>query len=178
MKPCIRTANLNDCACIQILIRQSAQTLQAPYYDKQAIQAALELVRGIDELIRLNCFLVAEHEQQIIGCGGWLIDTAMPHQAEIRGFFVAPDFARQGIATRLLVSCEHECISRGVEILHLTATLAGEAFYKKCGFTESSRLNQRLSNGEQFELIEMKKSFTRLNFDQQTLQTNHIIRCY
>lgn len=148
---------MNDCAYIKTFIPHSARVLQAPYYPKQAIESALELIRGIDELISLNCFLVAEHQRQIIGCGGWSIDAQVSSRAEVRGFFVDPNFARKGVATCLLLACEHECKSRGVEILHLTATLAGEAFYKKYGFTESSKLKHRLSNGEHFELIEMKK---------------------
>lgn len=54
-------------------------------------------------------------------------------------------------------ACENECLHRGVEILYLTATLSGEPFYKKCGFSEIERFKQNLSNGETFKLVKMVK---------------------
>ncbi|MGJ0430934.1 GNAT family N-acetyltransferase [Methylobacter sp.] len=127
-------ASFKDLAHIQALISKSARILQAQYYKKSEIEAALELVRGIEELIIAGSFLVAEHERKIIGCGGWAFDVSYPRKAEIRGFFVHPDFVRRGVAALLLNTCENICLRRGIETLYLTATLSGEPFYKKHGF--------------------------------------------
>lgn len=153
----IYEAGLEDFAYTQALIFQSARILQAQYYKKSEIDTALELVSGIEGLIAARSFLVAEYEKTIIGCGGWAINVSEPQKAEIRGFFVHPDFARRGVATQLLIACENECLSRGIEALYLTATLSGEPFYKKCGFSEFDRFKQDLSNGETFELVKMAK---------------------
>ncbi|MFZ2451530.1 MAG: GNAT family N-acetyltransferase [Methylovulum miyakonense] len=168
MNPSIYEASLEDFVHIQALISKSARILQSPYYKKSEIETALELVSGIEELIAADSFFVAEYEKKIIGCGGWAIDVSEPFmpqrvlKAEIRGFFVHPDFARRGVATQLLVTCENECSHRGIETLYLTATLSGEPFYKKCGFSEFERFKQVLSDNETFELVKMAKEIQRV----------------
>lgn len=101
MSPNIRQASLQDFAHLQALISKSARILQAQYYKQSEIETALELVCGIEELIISGNFLVAKHEKRIIGCGGWAIDVSEPQKAELRSFFVHPDFARKGVATQL-----------------------------------------------------------------------------
>ncbi|WP_262966608.1 GNAT family N-acetyltransferase [Methylobacter psychrophilus] len=98
----IRRATFEDIYHINILISKSVLILQAQYYKKSEIETALELVSGVEKLIAVDSFRVAENENKIIGCGGWAIDISAPHKAEIRGFFVHPDFARKGVATYLL----------------------------------------------------------------------------
>jgi N-acetylglutamate synthase-like GNAT family acetyltransferase len=154
---------LENFAHIRALIPKSARILQSQYYKQAEIETALELVNGIEELIAAGSFLVAEYEKKIIGCGGWAIDVSEPQKAEIRGFFVHPDFARRGVATLLLATCENKCLQRGIQVLYLTATLSGEPFYKKGGFSEFGRFKQRLSNGESFELVKMAKEIQRVN---------------
>lgn len=163
MNPRIYEANLENFAHIRSLISKSARILQSQYYKQAEIETALELVSGIEELIAAGSFLVAEYEKKIIGCGGWAIDVSEPQKAEIRGFFVHPDFARKGVATLLLATCENKCLQRGIQALYLTATLSGEPFYKKGGFSEFGRFKQRLSNGESFELVKMVKEIQRVN---------------
>lgn len=163
MNPSIYKASLENFAHIQTLISKSARILQSQYYKKSDIETALELVSGIEELIAAGSFLVAEYENKIIGCGGWTIDASESQKAEIRGFFVHPDCARRGVATLLLATCEIECLHKGIQTLCLTATLSGEPFYKKCGFSESGRFRQGLSNGESFELVKMAKEIQGVN---------------
>ncbi|MDD5460981.1 MAG: GNAT family N-acetyltransferase [Methylococcales bacterium] len=81
----------------------------------------------------------------------------------MRGFFVHPDFARRGVATLLLATCENKCLETGIQVLYLTATLSGKPFYKKVGFSEFARFKQRLSNGESFELVKMAKEIQPSN---------------
>jgi N-acetylglutamate synthase-like GNAT family acetyltransferase len=158
----IYEASLENFAYTQALISKSARILQVQYYKKSEIETALELVSGIEKLIVAGSFLVAEYENKIIGCGGWAIDISEPQKAEIRGFFVHPDFSRRGVATHLFIACENECLRKGIEALYLTATLSGEPFYKKCGFSEVERFKQVLSNGETFELVKMEKQMQNL----------------
>ncbi|WP_262963992.1 GNAT family N-acetyltransferase [Methylobacter psychrophilus] len=156
----IYEASLEDLPYIQALISKSVRKLQAQYYKKSEIETALELVNGIEKLIAAGSFLLAGYEKKIIGCGGWAIDVSEPQKAEIRSFFVHPDFARRGVATHLLMACGNECLRRGIVDLYLTATLSGEPFYKKYGFFEGERFKQDLSNGETFELVKMVKKYT------------------
>ncbi|EIC30714.1 MULTISPECIES: GNAT family N-acetyltransferase [Methylomicrobium] len=162
MDPNIYKASLKNLARIRALISKSARILQSPYYKQSEIETALELVSGIEELISAGSFFVAEYQNSFIGCGGWTIDASDAQKAEIRGFFVHPDCARRGVATRLLAACENECLHKGIQTLYLTATLSGEPFYKKCGFSELERFRQGLSNGESFELVKMAKEIQRI----------------
>lgn len=157
MNPDLRVACEDDFTHIQTLISKSARVLQAQYYQASEIETALELVSGIEELISAGNFLVVQYKSKIIGCGGWVIDVSDQKKAEIRGFFVDPDFARRGIATQLFITCENECLLRGITTLYLTATLSGEPFYKNVGFSEFQRFKQDLSNRGTFELIKMIK---------------------
>lgn len=154
----IHTACWQDVPAIQTLMTASAQTLQAPYYPKPVIATALELIGGLEELITTGRFFIAKPETAIIACGGWVQDSAYPEQAEIRSFFVHPEFARQGIATQFLNRCERDCARHGIKTLYLTATLAGEPFYRQRGFSECKRYSHILSNGAAFELVKMVKT--------------------
>lgn len=155
----IYEASLEDLPHIQALISKSVQKLQVQYYKQSEIETALELVSGIEELIAAGSFLIAGYEKKIIGCGGWSVDDSEPQKAEIKSFFVHPDFARRGVATHLFIACDNEFLRRGIVDLYLTATLSGEPFYKKYGFSEDERFNQDLSNGETFELVKMVKKY-------------------
>lgn len=153
----IRTAKLEDLESIQELIYKSARALQIEYYKQSEIEVALELVNGIEALIDSGNYFVAENENVIVGCGGVSLNLAEPKKSEIRGFFVAPEFSRKGIASKILAYCEAYCLQIGVKFLFLTSTLSGEPFYKKFGFIQTERFNQNLSNGHFFKLVKMEK---------------------
>lgn len=153
----IRTATLEDFESIQAVINRSTRELQCGFYEESEIEAALELIRGIDLLIQSGGYFVAENDKVIAGCGGVSFSLDEKKRAEIRGFFVAPEFARKGVASRILNCCEAYCLEREVTSLYLASTLSGEPFYEKLGFIESERFDQPLSNGQSFELVKMKK---------------------
>lgn len=152
-----RPATPEDLTPIEDLIRRSAYGLQSHFYSASQIQVALELVTGLRQLITERSLLGAWIDGRIVACGGWKRNESQIQLAEIRSFFVDPEFARRGIASNLLETCETLCKTAGVLQLHLTATLPGEAFYSKHGYLETERLQQPLSNGETFELVRMSK---------------------
>lgn len=156
----IRCATPKDLAGIKGLIPLSARALQAPYYPMAVIDAALELVCDFGGLIQAGTLVVAERQGQIVGCGGWSLGAChVNNHAQLHGFFVHPDFARRGIATQIIQYCENTCRALGVDTLYLTSTLAGEAFYRKNGFTALGPVMAALSDGETFALVKMQKSF-------------------
>lgn len=153
----IRNAKLEDFESIKELIYNSARGLQIEYYKQSEIEAALELVNGIQTLIDSGTYFVAESENVIVGCGGISLNSAGPSKSEIRGFFVSPEFSRKGIASTILTYCEAYCLQLGIKSLFLTSTLSGEPFYKKFGFIQTERFDQNLSNGQFFKLVKMEK---------------------
>jgi len=94
---------------------------------------------------------VIESGGELAGCGGWsrrrtlfggdnfagrdsgLLDPATD-AAKIRAFFVAPAFARRGVARLLLEECEARARAAGFARLDLMATLPGVPFYAASGF--------------------------------------------
>ena len=157
MNQVVRKARIQESEQINYLIERSAKIIQTHFYKESAVEAAFELISNIEELIQVGSLFVVEFEHELIACGGVSPCKVEPHKAEIKSFFVHPDFVRKGIATKLLKTCETQCLLMGIKSIYLKATLAGEPFYKKCGFVELNRFQQNLSNGETFELVKMQK---------------------
>lgn len=149
----LRVAEPGDIAPLDDLIRISARALGEGFYSKAETEAAIAHVFGVDsELVADGTYLVIESSGgDIAGCGGWsrrktlfggdnfagresgLLDPAT-EAAKIRAFFVAPAFARRGVARLLLSACEERAAAAGFTRLELMATLPGVPFYTACGF--------------------------------------------
>ncbi|MGO2355518.1 MAG: GNAT family N-acetyltransferase [Marinomonas foliarum] len=153
----IRAAKIEELESIEALINRSTRELQRGVYEESEIEAALELISGLDTLIHSGQYFVAEIDRRIAGCGGVSLSLDEETSAEIRGFFVAPEYARKGVASSVFDYCEKYCSERGVKSLFLASTLSGESFYRKRGFTEIGRVQEPLSNGQFFQLVNMKK---------------------
>tara|TARA_R110001606_G_scaffold314821_1_gene461650 strand:+ start:148 stop:627 length:480 start_codon:yes stop_codon:yes gene_type:complete len=153
----IQTAKIEDLESIQVLINRSTRELQRGFYEESEIEAALELVSGLDVLIQSGQYFFAESDGVIAGCGGVSLVQGEKMSAEIRGFFVAPEYARKGVASKVLKHCEAYCKEKGVQSLFLASTLSGESFYRKLGFIEIGRFKEPLSNGQFFDLVNMEK---------------------
>ena len=137
---------------IQSLIALSARELSRNDYSDVEIEAALRAIFGVDSsLIEDGTYFVAEHNEQLIGCGGWSRrktlfggdqfsdrDTSelnpKTDAARIRAFFIHPEFARKGVARSILARCESEAIEHGFRELELMSTLPGINFYEACGY--------------------------------------------
>ena len=164
----IRKATLADVPRLREVIEASVRGLQAEDYSPVQIEGALRSVYGIDsQLIADGTYLVAEvfHSQnqdsqnkpEIVGCGGWskrktlyggdqyvaredsLLDPARD-AAKIRAFFVHPEWARQGIGSRILEACEAAAVAEGFTRLELVATLPGVPCTGHAGSCPGKRL--------------------------------------
>lgn len=153
----IRTTKIEDLESIQTLINCSTREIQRGFYEESEIEAALELISGLDVLIQSGQYFVAENDGCIAGCGGVSFTSDDKATAEVRGFFVAPEYARKGVASKVLKHCEAYCKEKGVQSLFLASTLSGESFYRKLGFIDIGRFKEPLSNGQFFDLVNMEK---------------------
>ena len=171
-----RLATLVDVPAIEALIEASVRTLQAGDYGPEQIERALRLVFGVDRrLIGDGTYYLVDAGAQLAACGGWsfrrtLFGADAIHSrddselepgrdpARIRAFFVAPGFARQGLATRLLAVCEAAAAQRGFTSLELGATLTGEPLYTRCGYVASERLAAPLADGFTLPMVRMLKT--------------------
>ena len=171
----LRIARMEDVTALEKLIPLSVRALQAANYSPAQMEAALGPVFGVDrQLIADGTYFVAEHDAQIIGCGGWSRrqaifggDRARSGEAEwidptrdaarIRAFFVHPDFARRGIGRAILAACEEAILKNGFHSAELVATLAGEPLYAAFTYEVVERCEVPMSGGLKLPVVRMIK---------------------
>ena len=172
----LRLARPADAAALTGLIEASVRRLQVGDHTPAQINGALGRVFGVDrQLIDDGTYFVVEDGAELVACGGWswrrtlfgadavrgrddapLRPGAEP--ARIRAFFVAPAWARRGLASRLLEVCETAAAAQGFTTLELGATLTGEPFYTRRGYVVRERLDAPLPGGPSLPIIRMGKA--------------------
>jgi GNAT superfamily N-acetyltransferase len=177
----VRLATEQDIATLHALIESSVRVLQAGDYTPAQIEGALGTVLGLDtQLIDDQTYYVIEAatpsgEKVIAACGGWSkrktlfgSDHATVREpeflnpstdaAKIRAFFVHPDWARRGLGTLLLETCENAAKSAGFSRFEMGSTLTGVALYKLRGYHVVEPISVPLRNGESLPVVRMAKS--------------------
>jgi len=161
--------------CVEALIARSARALDASDYTREQIEAALLGAWGVDtELIRDGTYFVG-FEDELVLCGGWSRRATSfggdaydrresrllvpgSEAARIRAFFVHPQWARRGLATRLLALCEGEAKAAGFTSVELVATLPGERLYTRHGYVSEGRRSYKLPAGRSIDFVPMRRS--------------------
>ena len=170
-----RLARTDDVPALQSLIPLSVRTLQAPFYSRAQMDAALGTVFAVDrQLISDGTYFVVEAERQIVGCGGWSkrkslfggdhgrvdenveLDPATD-PARIRAFFVHPAWARRGIARSIMSACESAIAAARFRTVELVATLAGEPLYAAFGYRVVERYAIPMNGGLDLPVVRMSK---------------------
>ena len=184
----IRQAIAADIPILRELIEASVRGLQAQDYTPTQLESALKTVYGVDsQLIADGTYFVAEaeagevepqtakREGVIVGCGGgskrktlyggdrWteredeLLDP-LRDAAKIRAFFIHPAWARRGIGSRILETCEAAARAAGFTRFEMGATLTGVPMYRARGYVELEHLEVPLANGESLPIVRMAKT--------------------
>jgi len=176
----LRLATSADFPALHRLIETSVRTLQRNDYTPEQIEGALGTVLGLDtQLVADGTYFIAEARAAcariLAGCGGWskrktlfgsdhaqfrepeLLDPATD-VAKIRAFFIHPDFARRGIATKILEACESAARAAGFGRFELGATLTGVPLYLARGYQILDRIEVPLRNGHTLPVVRMSKS--------------------
>jgi GNAT superfamily N-acetyltransferase len=175
----VRQAMLADVPALQEVIRASVRGLQTADYTPEQRERALEVVFGVDtQLIEDGTYFVVEcevsHGPEIAGCGGWskrktlygsdhcagredaLLD---PQQdaAKIRAFFVHPGWARRGVGSLLLETCEAAAAAAGFRRFEMGSTLTGVPLYRARGYVETEGREVPLGSGLSLCIVHMEK---------------------
>jgi len=173
----VRTATLEDIDALQALIAVSARGLNREHYTPEQVESILKYVYGVDtQLIRDQTYYAVQDGKTIIGCGGWsrrktlyggdqhkadapdnLLDPATD-AARIRAFFVHPDWARKGIGSILMQTCEQAAKQAGFRKMELMATLTGELLYARFGFEVVEETDVILADGNVMKVRRMTKT--------------------
>jgi GNAT superfamily N-acetyltransferase len=180
----VRRARLEDRPALERLIAESARGLSLGDYTGEQVEAALASVFGVDtDLIHDGTYFVAEAGEEPVGCGGWSKRRTLfggdrfaardsgrldpsTEPAKIRAFFVRPDWARRGVAGRILETCEREARAQGFRALELMATLPGVPFYAARGYAGTERVSYEIADGVTIEFVPMRKELKEVTSDE------------
>jgi len=171
-----RFAALEDTAALQHLITLSARGLNSEHYTPEQVESILKYVYGIDtQLIHDQTYFVVQEGSEFIGCGGWSRRKTLyggdQHKtdvtnnllnpdtdaARIRAFFVHPNWARTGVGSLLMKTCEQAARQAGFHRMELMATLTGEALYARFGFEAVEEVDVVLADGNVMKVRRMTK---------------------
>jgi N-acetylglutamate synthase-like GNAT family acetyltransferase len=173
----LRLASPDDIPEIQELIRRSVMELQSAEYSREQREGALGSAFGVDRRLIEDgtYFVIPTSSGQLAACGGWSrrrtlfgsdavagkddswLDPAVD-AARIRAFFVHPDWARRGLGSLIMTTCEAAARAAGFRKLELGATLTGIPLYARHGFHELERVEVPLPNGLTLPIVRMGKS--------------------
>ena len=176
----VRQAIAADIPVLHALIEASVRELQAQDYTLAQIESALQTVFGVDsQLIADGTYFVAEakpvESQPIsVGCGGWSKRKTLygsdhwtgredafldPQQdaARIRAFFIHPRWARHGIGSLILETCETAARSAGFKRFEMGATLTGVKLFRTKGYVAMENVDVPLPNGAFLPVVRMSK---------------------
>ncbi len=174
--PHARVARYADVPALSALIDLSVRRLASGYYTDAQVATSLTHVFGVDtNLIHDRSYFLLEQHGDIVAAGGWsdhqtlfggdqfesrdegrLDPTTSP--ARIRAFYVHPDHARRGYATRLLGICSAAAQRAGFSSLSLMSTLPGEPLYRALGFVPGARVEHPMPDGTTLPMIPMTRS--------------------
>jgi putative acetyltransferase len=139
----IRPFQPGDAAALRAVFHASVHGLAAAHYRPDQLNAWAPLAHDTAQWaarMQANQPFVA-----------WADDASAPGTAAIAGFadlqptgyidmfFVAPAFARRGVARALMAHIEAQAAQRGIAQLHADVSLAAEPFFAASGFAVMAR---------------------------------------
>ena len=172
----LRPARLDDIPALERLIARSARLLSAADYSEAQVEGALRGAFGVDrQLLADATYFVCERAGELLACGGWSFRATLfggdarpgrddsrldpaSEPARIRAFFVAPEFARCGLGSRLLMHCETEAQAHGFRRCALMSTLPGVRLYRRHGYVAAEPIEYPLAAGLTIRFVPMEKN--------------------
>jgi len=169
-----RPAELSDLDALECLMDAAISELQKPFLDEEQI-AASRAIMGLDtRLIEDGTYYVVFTDGELVGCGGWsrrstlyggdhspgrnpaLLDPS-EDPARVRAMYTHPDHVRKGVGRLILDLCESAARAAGFSRVELMATMAGEPFYRACGYEPVEAVTDA-SGGAPVPLLRMRKA--------------------
>lgn len=147
----IRRAEMIDVKGLRQMQERSMRIIGGRFYDTETIESFLRTVGTMDDAVVAegHFFAAIDFSGHYAGSAGW--SRRMPGYAShgienpgevdvdhgpavVRSVFVDPDRARAGIGLALMQAVEMDAWNQGIQVIGLTATLSGLAFYQSCGY--------------------------------------------
>ena len=186
----LRQATFDDAGELKPLRSASVTCFCGPHYSTSAISAILASARDgrYDDLISKGTYFVLttpDSPARIVASAGWTphrtIHSTQPGEgskmavnepvdpnidaAWIRGMYVHPDYARRGLAARLVRECEANAAEAGFVRFQLSATVNAVRLYERCGYIKMREGDGvemvGLPDGEMMAVVYMEKKVDR-----------------
>jgi GNAT superfamily N-acetyltransferase len=153
---CIEPSTFEDIPNIAALMKRSISELQVDVLTPAQIESS-HFGMGLDtQLIEDGTYFSVWDRATLVGCGGWSFRATLyggnhsagrnearlnpaKDRARIRAMYTHPEYIRRGIGKMILEASEAAACAAGFSALEMAATLAGEPFYLKCGYTIEDR---------------------------------------
>ncbi len=180
-----RLATHADLPALTALMTRAIEELQRPFLDPQTLEAS-KATMGLDtQLIEDRTYFLIEADGRPAGCGGWsaratlfggdhsagrdmrMLDPAN-ESARVRAMYTHPDFTRRGVGRLVIGLCEDAARAAGFSSVVLVATLAGEPFYRACGYEQIERFDAPTPLGP-VPLVRMLKRPENANYAAQPI---------
>jgi len=152
----IKISKNEDINEIKSLMSLAIDVLQHGYLTPDQIEAS-HAGMGLDtQLIEDGTYFCVWTDGRIVGCGGWSFRSTLyggnhtagrdaarlnpaKDRARIRAMYTHPDFTRRGVGRMILEASEDAARAAGFKACEMAATLAGEPFYRRCGYVVENR---------------------------------------
>jgi GNAT superfamily N-acetyltransferase len=170
-----RIATVDDLDALHRVMERSIEQLQSSFLNPEQV-AASHKVMGLDtQLIKDGTYFIIECDGRVAGCGGWSFRATLfggdesvivrePERldpakdaAKIRAMYTDPEFARQGVGTRIMTLAENAASDAGFARVELMATPAGIPLYQKQGYESSAAEQFADIDGVHVPLLRMEK---------------------
>ena len=171
----IRLATPDDLTALSALMKLAINQLQSAFLTPEQVEASHEIM-GLDtQLILDGTYFLVEAGDRIAGCGGWsrratlfggdqtpgrnaaLLDPATD-AARIRAMYTHPDFARRGVGSLVIRTCEAAAVAEGFRRAEMAATLSGEPLDRAMGYEVIEPFDGQTSRGVVVPLKRMGKA--------------------
>ena len=157
-----RPARPEDENTVTALLEASYPQLMPEAYSDDVLAAALPaMTRANLDLLASGTFHVAEHEDRVIGCGGWTAERpgngeVVPGLGHVRHFATHPDWTGRGVGKAIFQTCRLEAGEAGIVTFECYASLNAEKFYAALGFIVVEPFVVELKPGLRFDSLLMR----------------------
>jgi putative acetyltransferase len=160
----LRTAEAADLATIRRLHALSFATLASGEHSPAQIAAHTELTESPEyrtDVLRSHLMLALSPTGEIIATTGWIAVPQEPSTARIRKVFVHPDWARRGLASRLVRDAELRAIEAGYSRMVVRANRNAVPLYRKLGYEPLREGVMTAPGGIELPVVFMEKANRR-----------------